>query len=101
MSEFEVALEEEETRGRFALRQPPGPDGEVKGTMTFSRAGNTLWIIDHTEVDASLKGTGAGAALVRAGVEEARRRGIRILPLCPFARSQFGRHLEYQDVLHR
>jgi hypothetical protein len=40
-----------------------------------------------------------GLALVRQAVEYARERGIKILPLCPFAAAQFKRHPEWADVL--
>jgi predicted GNAT family acetyltransferase len=36
---------------------------------------------------------------VRRAVEDARREGFRIIPLCPFAKSQFERHAEWKDVL--
>jgi predicted GNAT family acetyltransferase len=42
-----------------------------------------------------------GERLVRQAIEDARREGITILPLCPFAKAQIGRHPEWQDVLQR
>jgi hypothetical protein len=76
------------------------PDGRRVGTMTYSIAGETI-IINHTEVDASLRGSGAGAALVAAAVEWARAEHKRIMPLCPYARAVFQRTPAYQDVLAR
>jgi len=67
--------------------------------MTFSRASAALIIIDHTEVPDALRGRGVGQALVLRAVEDARREGFRIIPLCPFARSQFERHPQWRDVL--
>lgn len=67
--------------------------------MTYSRASATLIIIDHTEVPDALRGRGAGQALVLRAVEDARRDGFKIIPLCPFARSQFERHVEWRDTL--
>jgi len=74
-------------------------DGKRLATMTYSVAGDDMIIIDHTEVDPSLRGTGAGQALVAAAVAWARDSSRRILPLCPFARSVFERTPEYADVL--
>ncbi|WP_287139378.1 N-acetyltransferase [Mesorhizobium sp.] len=34
-------------------------------------------------------------------VEDARREGVAIIPLCPFAKAQIDRHVEWQDVLRR
>lgn len=67
--------------------------------MTFSRASPTLIIIDHTSVPDALRGRGVGQALVERAVADARREGFRIIPLCPFAKSQFDRRPEWRDVL--
>jgi predicted GNAT family acetyltransferase len=93
-----IDLEETESRGRYVLRDD---DGAQAAEMTFSKAGASLLIIDHTEVSDAWRGRGAGADLVARAVEDARASGRRIVPLCPFARSQFGRHPEWSDVLSR
>lgn len=88
-------------------REERGPSGGrwvvvVEGheaEMTYSRASATLIIIDHTEVPDALRGRGVGQALVLRAVEDARREGFRIIPLCPFAKAQFERHAEWRDVL--
>jgi predicted GNAT family acetyltransferase len=67
--------------------------------MTYSRASPVLVIIDHTEVPDALRGRSVGQALVQRAVDDARREGFRIIPLCPFAKSQFQRHPEWRDVL--
>lgn len=69
--------------------------------MTFSRTGEHMIILDHTQVPEALRGRGVGDRLVARAVEEARAKGIRVVPLCPFAAAQFRRHPEYQDVLSR
>jgi predicted GNAT family acetyltransferase len=66
--------------------------------MTYS-ASPTLVIIDHTEVDELLRGTGASKRLVAAAVEWARAEKVKLLPLCPFARHVFDKTPEYADVL--
>jgi predicted GNAT family acetyltransferase len=66
--------------------------------MTYTVAGTRV-IIDHTDMDERLRGTGAGKSLVHAAVEWARAENARLLPLCPFARSVFDKTPEYADVL--
>jgi len=56
-------------------------------------------IISHTDVSDVLRGKNAGKQLVAAGVDYARKNNIKIIPLCPFARSVFDRVKEYADVL--
>ena len=90
-----ITREEGETKGRYAAIV----DGH-EAEMTYSRAGASLIIVDHTDVPDALRGRGVGEALVRRAVEDARGEGRRILPLCPFAKAQIGRHPEWQDVLN-
>jgi predicted GNAT family acetyltransferase len=93
-----IEREDTATKGRYVMRDEDGTEAAV---MTFSKAGASLLIIDHTEVSDAWRGRGAGADLVARAVEDARASGHRILPLCPFARSQFGRHPEWGDDLSR
>lgn len=68
--------------------------------MTYSKAGDKLIIINHTEVSDKLRGKDAGKQLVIKAVEYARANGIKILPICPFARSVFDKTPEIADVLN-
>jgi predicted GNAT family acetyltransferase len=81
-------------RGAFLVVR----DGERLAEMTYTVAGTKV-IIDHTEVDGRLRGTGTGARLVAAAVEWARAENHKLLPLCPFARSVFDKTPAYSDVL--
>jgi predicted GNAT family acetyltransferase len=81
-------------RGAFFLER----DGKRLAEMTYTVAGTRV-IIDHTQVDDALRGTGTGAKLVRAAVEWARKENARLMPLCPYAKSVFEKTPEYSDVL--
>ena len=87
-----------EERGSSGGRWMVVVDGH-EAEMTYSRASAALIIIDHTEVPDALRGRGVGQALVLRAVEDARREGFRIIPLCPFAKAQFERQAEWRDVL--
>lgn len=67
--------------------------------MTYSRAGTSRIIIDHTGVPRELGGLGVGKALVYRAVEDARKEGFKIIPLCPFAKAQIEKNKDWQDVL--
>lgn len=67
--------------------------------MVYVMAGSDKLIIEHTEVDASLKGQGIGKTLLAELVAYARENGIRVIPLCPFANATFKRNPQWQDVL--
>ena len=74
-------------------------EGSREAEMTYVWAGATRIIIDHTEVSDKLRGKNAGRQLVAKAVEFAREKGIKIMPLCPFAKSVFEKVTEFQDVL--
>jgi predicted GNAT family acetyltransferase len=69
--------------------------------MTYTKVGKHQIIIDHTGVPDAFRGQGIGVKLVEAAVADARRDGITVLPLCPFAAAQFRRHPEWADVLRK
>lgn len=94
MSELDVKREDGPTGGRYLVTI----DGHT-AEMTYSKAGATRIIIDHTGVPDALRGKGAGQAMVKQAVEDAREAGIKIIPLCPFAKAQIEKHPEWQDVL--
>jgi predicted GNAT family acetyltransferase len=92
--ELRIEREEGPSKGRYVVRL----DG-AEAEMTYSRAGATMIIIDHTEVPDAMRGRSVGRALVRRAVEDARAEGRSIIPLCPFAKAQIARHPEWHDVL--
>ena len=92
---MDIKLEQGESKGAFYVEE----NGTRQAEMSFTKAGESRIIINHTEVSDSLRGTGAGVKLVAAAVEFARKNNIKIIPLCPFAKSVFDRKAEYHDVL--
>ncbi|WP_310555605.1 GNAT family N-acetyltransferase [Flavobacterium sp.] len=74
-------------------------NGKHEAMMTFVFAGKDKIIIDHTEVNSAFNGKGFGKKMVTKAVEYAREENIKIIPLCPFAKSVFNKVPEFQDVL--
>lgn len=92
---MEIVKHETATGGRYSANL----DG-AEAEMTFSRASPSLVIIDHTEVPDALRGKSVGQALALYAVEDARKGGWKIVPLCPFFRAQATRHKEWHDVVN-
>ncbi len=90
-----ISREESPTRGRYVARLE-GREGE--GELTYSRTSKTLIIAEHTGVDDTLRGSGLALALVTRLVEDARREGVKIYPLCPYVNAERGKHPEWADV---
>lgn len=92
---YPVHHQEENSKGAFYVEKL----GQRAAEMTYSRTNASMIIIDHTEVDESLRGEGVGRQLLDALVAWARASGTKVLPLCPFAKAQFGKDASIRDVL--
>lgn len=91
-------MEIKEEKNRFVLLND---EAKEIGEMTWSDAGPDIMIIDHTFVEPEYRGQKLAEKLVINGVELARREGKKIIPLCPYAKKEFERKPEYQDVLRK
>ncbi len=91
-----IQQKQEGSKGSFYVQD----NNTTLAEMTYSMTGRDLMIIDHTEVSDVLKGKNVGYQLVNAAVEYVRTNHIKILPLCPFAKSVFDKKkTEFGDVL--
>jgi predicted GNAT family acetyltransferase len=73
-------------------------DGAFAGSIAYAVKHGRLALI-HTEVKPEFEGKGVGGALVRFAIAEARRRGLRVIPTCPFVRSYVESHPETHDIV--
>lgn len=87
---FEIRHELRGTRGRYSLLV----DAQ-ESEMTYSRDGDRM-IIDRTFVPPAQRHR--GLALVRRAVEDARTLGLKIVPICSYARAEMLRRPEWHDV---
>lgn len=90
-----VQQKDDGKKGSFYIEEA----GVVAAEMTYVWAGTDRIIIDHTGVSEALKGKSAGKQMLIKAVAFAREKGIKIVPLCPFARSVFDKVTEIRDVL--
>ncbi|MDJ0921183.1 MAG: GNAT family N-acetyltransferase [Henriciella sp.] len=94
MTDITITREDGPTGGRY-VTVVNGHEAE----MTYSRAGTSRIIIDHTGVPKELAGMGVGKALVFRAVEDARTENFKIIPLCPFAKATLDKNPDWQDVV--
>lgn len=73
-------------------------DGELAGFVTYRLQDGRI-ALRHTEVDDAFEGQGVGSALVSGVLDDARARGLAVLPFCPFVRSYIQRHPEYLELV--
>ncbi|KAF1370414.1 GNAT family N-acetyltransferase [Yokenella regensburgei] len=72
--------------------------GNQVAEIVFVPTGEHLSIIEHTDVDPSLKGLGVGKKLVARVVAKMREEHRKVIPLCPFAKHEFDTTPEYNDI---
>ena len=53
----------------------------------------------HTEVPEAYEGRGIGTQLIEHALGEARKRGLQVIPICPFFAAYMRDHEEVQDLL--
>ena len=91
---MQIEQTEHGIRGRFYVGEAEQPKAE----MIYRKDARNNIIIEHTEVSDELRGKNIGFQLVKASVEYARAHNVKILPLCPFAKSVFDKKPEFDDV---
>ena len=85
------------TKGKFYIEQ----EGKIIAEMVYSMPSANKMIVEHTEVDDSLKGKNVGKQLVHHMVGFARANHVKVIPLCPFTNAIIKRTSEYQDILFK
>lgn len=89
----EIRIEEAGARGRYVLN---AEDREAE--LTFLLVEGKM-VVNHVGVPKPLEGKGYGTMLVEHAVNDARAKGLKIVPVCPFAALKIKRHPEWHDIL--
>jgi predicted GNAT family acetyltransferase len=69
-----------------------------KAILKYVIRGDVVDLV-HTVVPQEEEGQGIGAALARAALEDARAKGQKVMPSCPFVHSYVKRHRAYADLV--
>jgi uncharacterized protein len=72
-------------------------DGRPAGYTAYERGEEIVFT--HTEIDPEFEGQGLGSQLVAEALDDVRRRGLTVLPLCAFVRGFIADHREYSDLV--
>jgi predicted GNAT family acetyltransferase len=68
-------------------------DDTLAGVVTYTLAGGELSLL-HAEVFDGFLHQGLATTMVEAVLEDARRRGLGVLPFCPFVLAFISEHLD-------
>lgn len=78
---------------RFELER----DGHT--AFAYYRLSPGVITFTHTEVPTELSGQGVGSALIKAALDEVRRKGLKVVTTCPFVSAFITKQSEYGDLL--
>lgn len=95
LSDIVTTREDGELKGCYVARIAGiAAEGEIE----FTYAGPGIISANHTRVPAAMGGRGVAGALLNFMLEDARKTGLRIIPVCPYVRGQYARHPEWSDL---
>jgi len=89
-----ILQREDAKEGAFYIEE----NGQSVAELTYTIEKGKM-VIQHTEVDESLRGKNVGYELVERAVELARESHLKIVPVCRFAKKVLQKHASFQDVL--
>ena len=89
-----LSHEDSGSSGRFVIYD----DDVFAGEMTYTRRDDGNIVIDHTGVESAFGGKGYGGLLLAEAVGYARRKGIKIVPVCSFVTARFAKDPAIADV---
>ena len=74
-------------------------DGARAGFAEYHLFGDLAAFL-HTEIDRAYQGQGLASELIKVALDDARARGLRVQPFCPFVRGFIDKHRDaYRDLV--
>jgi uncharacterized protein len=95
------AEQKPEQQGAVTVRDNPAETrfevhvGDALAGFSTYRPQPAAFAFLHTEIDPAFEGRGLGSVLVRGALDEMARRGLGVLPYCPFVLRYLQRHPDY------
>lgn len=69
-----------------------------RAVAAYQMEGGTI-VFTHTIVPGAIEGKGVGGKLIRAALDSARDRGLKVIAQCSFVAAYIERHPEYRALL--
>ncbi|MDR0366683.1 MAG: N-acetyltransferase [Bifidobacteriaceae bacterium] len=90
----QLTVRNDQEQGQYVLEA----GDMVLGKAQYQTAPEGLAFV-HTEIAPAVEGQGLGGVLVKAALDDARARGLAVLPYCTFVRHYIDTHREYLDLI--
>lgn len=91
--ETAAAVRDVPDRHRYELDTADGP-----AVAAYEREGDRL-VLTHTVVPSAQEGHGVASRLIAGVLADARAKGLRIVPVCPFVSAYLQRHPGERDLV--
>lgn len=85
-------------RDNAAARRYEVALGDQIAQVVYRLRGDAIELV-HTKVPEAFEGRGIAARLARFALDDARARGLRVIPSCPYIAAYIRRHPEYADLV--
>ncbi len=72
--------------------------GRHRAVAAYQMEEGTI-VFTHTIVPKALEGRGVGSKLIRAALDSARDRGLKVVAQCDFVRAYIAKHPEYRELV--
>ena len=89
----ELAVRDNEAEGQYEISY----DGRL-ALLAYFRRGDSV-VLAHTEVPEALEGHGIAGRLAQFALDDARAKGLRVVPRCPYVRAYLEKHTEYAELV--
>jgi predicted GNAT family acetyltransferase len=90
----DIALTDNAGAHRFELHA----GGELAAYSEYNLLSNAV-LFTHTEVLPPFEGRGLGSRIAAYALDDVRRRGLGVIPVCQFIAGFLRKHAEYQDLV--
>lgn len=94
MSATQITAADNADRERYEIRV----DEKLAGFLRYRLRPGLIELV-HTEVNDEFEGRGLGGRLISFALDDARERGLAVLPFCPFANDYIQRHRQYVELV--
>ena len=89
-----ITVHDAPARSRYEIYD----DDQLAGFSDYKLT-STKIAFTHTEVDPAFAGRGLAKQLVTEELDDARRRGLAVLPFCPYVRKVIAQNAAYLDLV--
>ncbi|NDV79192.1 GNAT family N-acetyltransferase [Dysgonomonas sp. 511] len=94
MEDFELIDNTDENRYEFRVNKHIAK-------IEYIKTNNGEIYLTHTEVPTALEGQGIGSQLVEKVLADVDRKGLRLIPLCPFVAGYIKKHPDWKRIVMR